>query len=197
MLVKVALFDFDNTLCQGDSIHRLLVYYVKKHPLSIFHFLKLPIAYILYLLHIISFEKVKSTILFPLNKLSEEELKIFYNNEVKPHYYKNVVNELKEKKEAGYVVVLCTASSESYMKYNDLPIDVLIGTKTNKSHIIGKNCKNKHKVTLINEYLEKNNYQIDYENSYAYSDSASDMPMLEMVKNRIRIELKSGIMKKW
>lgn len=197
MIVKVALFDFDNTVCSGDSINRLLVYYCSKHPLSIFNFILLIFKSIGYLLKIVSYEQLKSTILFPLEHMSDQELKTFYINKVKPHYYNNVVEEMKKKKEDNYHIILCTASSEVYMKYNDLPIDKLIGTKTNGHTIIGKNCKGKHKVTLINEYLKENNLEIDYDNSYAYSDSKSDFPMLEMVKNRIRIELKTGNIISW
>lgn len=197
MKVKVALFDFDNTICQGDSINRLLLYYIKKHPLSVFNFVKVPFVYLAYLLHLITFEKVKSTILFPLKHLNDKQLETFYKEKVEPHYYQNVVKELEEKKAEGYVVIICTASSEVYMKYNQLPIDILIGTKTKGSQIIGKNCKNQHKVVLINEYLQNNHYTIDYDHSYAYSDSISDKPMLEMVKNQIRIELKTGKMMTW
>lgn len=36
----VALFDFDNTIAQGDSINRLLKYDLKKRPWHIFYFIK-------------------------------------------------------------------------------------------------------------------------------------------------------------
>ncbi len=83
------------------------------------------------------------------------------------------------------------------MKYHQLPIDCLIATQTRGSQIIGKNCKNEHKVTLINQYLKDKNYEIDFDHSYAYSDSYSDMPMLNMVKNKVRIELKTGKIMEW
>ncbi|MCI9049546.1 MAG: haloacid dehalogenase-like hydrolase, partial [Coprobacillus sp.] len=37
---SVALFDFDNTIAQGDSIKRLLKYDLKKRPWHIFCFIK-------------------------------------------------------------------------------------------------------------------------------------------------------------
>ena len=111
-----------------------------------------------------------------------------------------MVEEIKKKKEEGYIVIVCTASSEVYMQYNELPIDCLLGTKTKRidnhpsSQIIGKNCKGKEKIPRILEYLQSQNIEIDYENSYGYSDSNSDIPMLSLVKNRKRILLKTGEM---
>lgn len=204
MKKKVALFDFDNTLSQGDSIYHLLFYYIKRHPLSVFRLLKAGILYIGYKLKLISsFIPVKQVLLFPVDKMSDKELEEFFINEVEPHYYQNVVEELEKKKEEGYLIVLCTASVECYMQYCRLPYDVLIGTKTkrvnnhNTNIITSKNCKREEKVIRINEYLSEQGYEIDYDNSWGYSDSITDMPMLEMVKNRVRIELKTGEMKEW
>lgn len=203
MKKKFALFDFDNTLSQGDSIYHLLIYYIKKNPLSAFRLMRAGILYVGYKLKLCSFIPVKETLLYPLDRMSDQELEEFYIKAVEPHYYLNVVEELKRKKEEGYIIVLCTASAECYMKYCRLPIDVLIGTKTkrvnhhNTSIITSKNCKREEKVIRINEYLKENDYEIDYDNSWGYSDSITDMPMLEMVKNRVRIELKTGEMREW
>ena len=46
----------------------------------------------------------------------------------------------------------------------------------------------------IYEVLKNRNLEIDYENSYGYSDSFTDLPMLRLVKNRIRIEKGTGKM---
>ena len=40
MLTKFAFFDFDDTLIHGDSGGKLLKYYLKKHPLSVFKLFK-------------------------------------------------------------------------------------------------------------------------------------------------------------
>jgi Haloacid Dehalogenase superfamily, subfamily IB, phosphoserine phosphatase-like len=197
MKVKVALFDFDNTIYQGDSINQLLKYYILHHPFSIFYLVRSLVLYIGYKLKINSFIALKSSLLFPIDKMSDKELECFYQENIIPRYYLHVVDELKRKKEEGYKVIICTASCEAYMKYHQLPIDCLIATQTRGSQIIGKNCKNEHKVTLINQYLKDKNYEIDFDHSYAYSDSYSDMPMLNMVKNKVRIELKTGKIMEW
>lgn len=194
MLQKVALFDFDNTVAKGDSIARLLEYDISKHPGHMIYFIKVAYYYVLYLLHISPFEKAKSAILFPLNYMSEEEMQYFYKECIQPTYYSHIVEEMKEKKAQGYLIVLCTASVEAYMQYNELPIDCLLATQTqpHSNIVIGKNCKDGEKIHRIQNYLKSLNIEIDYENSYGYSDSDSDIPMLSLVKHKKRVLLKTG-----
>ena len=198
MKKPVALFDFDNTVASGDTIQRLLIYDLKKQPWHVIHFLKVGWFYCLYLLKLSSFEKAKSALLFPLDYMSDQQLQQFYHDHVEIYYYHNVVQQMQKHKDEGCIVILCTASSEVYMRYNQLPIDCLLGTKTKRihdhpsRHIIGKNCKNKNKVPRILDYLKSQGVEIDYENSYGYSDSNSDIPMLDLVKHKKRVLLKTG-----
>ena len=191
MKQKFAFFDFDDTLIHGDSGKALLIYYFKRHPLSIFKLLKVVVLYPLYLLGIVE---------FPMDYLSDDELRDFYQSSLVPKYYSNVVDELKNKKEQGYMVYICSASIEGYLRFCDLPVDGILGTKTKivngkyTSRMIGKNCKNAEKVVRLNIVLKQLGLEIDYDNSYAYSDSLHDIPMLKMVKNRIRINKKNGEM---
>lgn len=200
MKQKFAFFDFDDTLIHGDSGKALLLYYFKKKPLAVFRLLKVVILYPVYLLGIIGLQPVKSAWLFPLDKLSEKELNDFYSTCLIPKYYDNVVAELKSKKRQGYIVYICSASVEAYLRFCDLPVDGIIGTKTAvvngkcTSKMIGLNCKNEEKVKRLNEVIKQLDLEIDYDNSYAYSDSTHDIPMLKMVKNRIRINKKNGEM---
>ena len=194
MKEKVALFDFDNTIAQGDSIYRLIQWDLKHHFWHIFHLLKAGVLYLLSSLHIISFLKTKSALLFPLRYMDEKDLERFYQEAVKIYYYDEVVEELMKKKEEGYKIIVCTASVEDYMKYMDLPVDQVIGTKTvfQTGKIIGKNCKGEEKIPRILDYLQSQNIEIDYDHSYGYSDSDSDRPMLSLVKHKKRVLLKTG-----
>ena len=65
--------------------------------------------------------------------------------------------------------------------------DVLFGTRYDKK-VIGKNCKFTEKV----ERLKELDLDIDYDNSYAYSDSMTDLPMLNLVKNKFQVTYKKG-----
>ena len=200
MKQKFAFFDFDDTLIHGDSGKALLWYYLKKHPLAVFRLLKVPVLYFLYLIGLVKFQIVKSSWLFPMDRLDDDELNDFYQVCLVPKYYPNVVAELKNKKQQGYLIFICSASIEGYLRFCELPVDGILGTKTEikngkyTSKMIGKNCKNEEKVLRLNNIINELNLEIDYENSYAYSDSFHDIPMLKMVKNRIKINKKNGEM---
>ena len=192
MLRSVALFDFDNTLASGDTIHRLLISDIKKYPLHIFYFFNSALTFVLYKLKIKSYENLKESILFPLKHMNEDELKTFYKEHVTPYYYKNVVEVLNQHKKDGCVVVICTASNESYMKYCDLDVDAVISTRVENGKIIGKNCRKQEKIPRILEYLNSIGVEIDYDTSYGYTDSNDDIPMLSLVKHKHRVLLKTG-----
>ena len=206
MLTKFAFFDFDDTLIHGDSGGKLLKYYLKKHPLSVFKLLKVVYHYALYLLKIEPLNKAKSAWLYPLDKMSDQEIEKFYQEVLEPCYYLNVIEELKKKKAGikdffkgkhgrNFLLAL-----EAYLRFCKLPVDEILGTKTDikdgkyTSQMIGKNCKNEEKVKRIQEVIKNHNLEIDYDLSYAYSDSLHDIPMLKMVKNRIKIDTKDGHM---
>ena len=97
MLTKFAFFDFDDTLIHGDSGGKLLKYYLKKHPLSVFKLFKVVYHYALYLLKIEPLNKAKSAWLYPLDKMSDQEIEKFYQEVLEPCYYLNVIEELKKK----------------------------------------------------------------------------------------------------
>ena len=47
-------------------------------------------------------------------------------------------------------------------------------------------------INRLLECLKEHDIQIDYDNSYGYSDSNSDIPMLSLVQNKKRVLLKTG-----
>lgn len=197
---KFALFDFDDTLLKKDTMGHLYVYYMKRNPLKLYRGLLLIIKAILYKMKIIPFQIVKEELIYPISQMTDEQLDRFYKEDIIPRYYPNVLETLKKHAEEGYHVWLVSASPEPYLFCTDLPVEVILGTKVERkgnrwtNHIISKNCKNSEKVNRINEVLIEKKLQIDYENSYGYSDSDSDIPMLNLVKNKIRINKKNGEM---
>ena len=142
---------------------------------------------------------------YPYQKIKDyrDQLRKEYFNshplEVKKGLY-DLLEDLKKKKAEGYTIYICSASVEAYLRFCKLPVDEILGTKTDikdgkyTSQMIGKNCKNEEKVKRIQEVIKNHNLEIDYDLSYAYSDSLHDIPMLKMVKNRIKIDTKDGHM---
>lgn len=194
---KVALFDFDNTLINGDSVGHLLKYYFKKKPYKIIYFLQLGILFIGYLLKIYSFNKVKVKMWQPWYEMNNNQKDAFIQKSIKPYYYKNIFNELDELKQQGYYIIIVSASIEDYLFYLDLNVDGIIGTKViiknNKIQSVVHNCIGPNKVPLIESYLKEHQFNIDYKNSIGYSDSKMDYKMLELVSTRHRVTLKTGL----
>lgn len=187
----VALFDIDKTIISRDSMFSLMQYTFKYHPNTRKGTLKFVRHGIKYVLKQVNTKAVKEAAFACINELTEGELKTFYTKEISKYFYKDALEKIKELKKQGYIVLLITASPECYMKYfAELEgVDDVIGTilesRGNKfmNTIQGENCKGIEKVKRIQQWLDKRQIEIDYENSYAFSDSMSDLPMFELVKN--------------
>ncbi len=197
-LQKVALFDFDKTIHNGDTIGTYALCNLLKRPHHVIFIICFAILYCLHKFHITDRRSVLTFQFMPIKYFTDNELCQIFRDKVDNNYFPNIVAELKKKKEEGYHIVICTASVYAYMQYCELPFDCLIATNTERvngrytNKLIGKECKGAEKVVRINEYLKENNIEIDYENSYGYSDSKHDIPMLKLVKNRKRVALKTG-----
>lgn len=196
MKTNFAIFDVDYTILNGDSMLLMLIFGIKKRPLIIFYIPIILVKTVFSLLGIIDKKIAKDAINIPLRYLKEEEVEQFYNDVLLKKINVEVMKCLKKHKEDGCYVLLASASSESYLNYfaEDDYIDVVIGTRVNKinNKIEDENCKGIEKVKRINAYLEENNLEIDFENSFAYSDSLSDKPMLTLVKNRYKVNKIKG-----
>lgn len=191
---KTAFFDLDKTILKIDSIIPFLKFYLKKRPkVIIYYILSIPYL-ILFLLHIIDNNKLKRFIcrifkdetVESLSKIGSE----FANNIIPNLYYKDAIEEIKKLKEEEYELVLITASFYFYAEYiaKNLGFNKCIGTELwrfrNKytGYMYGKNCYGMEKrFRLLTEgYYEKKN-----EEKIAYSDSISDIPMLEFAKTKV------------
>ena len=197
---KVALFDVDYTILNCDSMFKFLWYSIKKKPILIFYLPVIAVYLFLYAVKLVSTSKAKEKLFVGINYMDENDLKDFYELVLKKCIFNTAIDSLKSRKEEGCYVLLITASPNAYLKYfKDLEfVDDVIGTSlqikdgfyTNK--IIGNNCKGEEKVKQILNHLNSKNIEIDFENSYAYSDSKSDMPMMKLVKNRYLVNKRTG-----
>ena len=55
---------------------------------------------------------------------------------------------------------------------------------------MGENCKGEEKVKRLIEVLKKENIEVDFENSYMFSDSLSDLPLFNLVGHPYLINYK-------
>lgn len=196
--IKVALFDIDKTIIDGDSMFDLLRYTIRKYPKAIF---KMPILFlnlVSYKFNIIDTKKAKESMFYTLNYLQKEDLKRFYEEVLKNKVFSDALKEIKRLRKEGYYILLVSASPECYLNFFELEeyVDGVIGTKLKlvenryKNIIEGINCKGEEKVVRIEKYLAERNLRIDKENSVAYSDSLSDIPMFNLVNKAYLINYK-------
>lgn len=192
MFLKLALFDIDKTIIDKDSMFSFLFYGLRKTPTSFHMFILAGLYAVLYRLNCISAEVAKSAFFSFMKYMNDSDLKHFFDTKLKPRIYRQALDEIRLRKREGYHILLVTASPIAYMKYFEElnEVDGVIGTELlfEKGHytgtIQGNNCKGEEKVVRIKGYLKEKKITVDYNNSCAYSDSLSDMPMLNLVKQR-------------
>lgn len=114
--------------------------------------------------------------------------------------FSGIIDMMKKLKSEGYKIYLISASPEFYLNelYNIKEVDVIIGTRFSfnegkfERKMVGENCKGEEKVRRLKEYLQENNIEVDYKNSYMFSDSLSDKPLLDLVGNGYLINYKKN-----
>ena len=175
------IYDFDDTIYDGDTEYDLIKYGLKKHP--IYTLGSLIKAYKLnrqYINGLIEFERVKENMLSFIFKIDDYEE--FLNRFVDSHM-KNIKPWYKERQTDNDVIA--TASYEIWINLfaENLGIKYVIGTKTDKEgHIVGNNCKSEEKVRRIKEMFPNKKF------IHSYSDSSVDIPILELSKESYVVE---------
>lgn len=191
---SVILYDFDKTIIDTESIILLWRYAYSKYPRrSSISILKLIDGQLRYR-RTRDFKHMKNAMMSILNFLTEKDLKYFVHNILYPkHFYKNVFDEFK-KYDDSQIKILSSASCTNYVKYvgDILSFDYIIGTELDENFKVKyENNKREQKVRNIYQLLNNLGEEIDYENSFAYSDSYKDDKfMLELVKNKYLINSK-------
>ncbi len=189
-----AFFDFDNTLLAEDSAVIGIKYLFKRGDISFWFIVGIIIRSIFFKLNLYSAERISRYALrFYKNRDIGEYLrqsKIYYKEMLKPHISPRIREKVEEHRRAGHVLILITASLKYMLEpvVEDLGFDRLLCTDLE----IGENglptgrpvepiCVGKNKVVYAKKVATELN--IDLENSFAYSDHHSDLPLLELVGN--------------
>lgn len=191
---KVVLYDFDKTVVDCESIVELYKYAYKNKKINIFKsLLDLSAAHIKAKLNS-DFTIMKNQMVSILKYFTEDELEDFVTNYLYPKFFFKEFEEEFSSYDEDSIKILCSASATNYLIYVGelFPFDYIIGTDLDNDYKLSRgNNKKDIKVKNINEILERDGIEIDYENSLAYSDSyKDDKYMLRMVKNRYLINSK-------
>ncbi|MFC5604555.1 HAD family hydrolase [Sporosarcina koreensis] len=202
--MKVALFDFDGTLYAKETF-QLLMDHLKQHPThgskyKAFFRGILPI-YIGYKMKIVPEAKMRerSVQLYAnaLSTLSKMELEHYFaelKEIMRQDLNEEVVERVRQHHRDGMHVMLVSGAYTTLLHAvtDGIVFDTVIGTdipftedgafdsKTSIYHIQGK-----RKTEMIMESLQGK--QIDWKHSFAYGDSYSDLPVLELVGNPVAV----------
>lgn len=196
--MKVALFDFDGTLYPGQTFN-VMLNFLKDHPVYAKNYRKFMskfrLTYIGYKLKVVSKTTMRSVAMeqymYAFKDNTKEEIIEFFNElgtEIRQDLYQPLIQKVNAlKKENVYTMVVSGAYTELLKSILKDDFDCLIGTKVPyKGDRIDErgqfiHMQSQNKVIEIRKHLEGKD--VDWANSYAFSDSITDLDMLQMVGN--------------
>ena len=199
---KLAIFDIDYTITRKETLMEFFKYLVSKDIKNIKFLPRALYSGLMYGIKVYDEKRVKECFLKFIENIDEKELAIltksFYDERLSTILYEDAVNMIKKLKNEGYMVILISASPEFYIKefYAIKEVDLIIGTKfifENGKFVrkmSGNNCKGEEKVKRLEKVLKEKNIKVDFKNSYMFSDSLSDKPLLDLVGNPYLINYK-------
>ncbi len=199
MKTTLALFDFDGTMCPGDSIVPYIRAARRQRLMSRKQFFRAMLCGIAFLTGRKTSNAMKTEALSFLGALSDAQRERFDSdfalNILLPRVSCDAMKCLQKHKESGCLTLLVSASTVNYMEYvrKYLGFDALLATPITKSGVVSGNCHGEEKVRRIKEYLASRGLDADLKASYAYGDSAGDAPMLRLVGHGFRVNPKGKL----
>lgn len=202
--MRVAIFDFDGTIYKKETFP-LLMNELKKHPTYRARYKRfyrsILFPYISYKLKLYPERKMKYDLMQryvqALDGWTKEEVTAFFKHvvsQMENDWNDTVVNALHKHAEDGLFTMVVSGAFTPLLEHlkQMWPIQKVIGTelyyeqsrlnsKVNIDHV-----QEERKVQLIKRTLQNKN--IDWENSFAYGDSFSDVHVLRLVGNPVAIQ---------
>ena len=158
---KLALFDVDYTITKKETLMEFYKYIVSRDIKNIKFLPRALYSGAMYGVGIYDEKRVKESFLKFIENIEEKELAIL----TKEFY---AIDE----------------------------VDLIIGTRFKFENgkfirsMDGNNCKGQEKVRRLKAVLKEKNIEADFKNSYMFSDSLSDKPLLDLVGNPYLINYK-------
>jgi len=190
---KIVLFDVDNVLVRGQTQKLLLTFLFKRGKINWLFFIKIYFWFLLYKFNlnknIVKIREEAFNIMNGWSKVETEEIfKEFFDQEIKPRIFHQAVDLVHFYHNKNYEIILVSASlSEIVNKLKDyLSLRFAIATKLEvmNDRYTGKTTGlvpyGEDKIKAVRELLDT--YGFSLEESYAYADHFSDLPLLEIVK---------------
>ena len=195
---KVAFFDVDGTLLKSTIVHCYIWMRSLQMPLFLKHLWLIGfLPKIVYYLILDSISRTRFNQVFYRNYRGREvaELKVLstkmFEAYMRPKIFAEAVSQIQEHKAQGTAVVLVTGSLDFIVQpiADYLAVDAVLAPQLREQN--GQFTGELTTAPLIAEEKAKamRNYaaqhEVSLEESYAYGDSQSDLPMLECVGNPV------------
>ena len=206
MTEKIAFFDFDDTLCRGDSILPYLLYSVRRGIApwrQVFHALW---GYLRWRVNPASATNAKNLTLSYIAGHTQAELdalgRDFFKEQLLPRFFPQGLQELARLKAEGFRIIVVTASADVYMRLlpEFMPVDHVIATRCaldaagRYTGVVEENCKGEEKPRRIRAWLEAQGMTPDWPACRAYGDSLSDAPMLALTGHPVLVDPKKALL---
>ncbi|OEF98413.1 HAD family hydrolase [Desulfuribacillus alkaliarsenatis] len=207
---KIAVFDFDGTLYPFETFTFLIKQLKKQKGFQSRYYsfnLQFFTTYAKYKLKLMPKfmmrEKALKTFVRLFKGLTEKEIYSFFEYayaDMKDRVNNNVLEELHKLKEQGYVIVLVSGAVKPLLEIvgRDIPFDIVIGSEIpitsgrfdeqKEIVYIQGNKKVKELESALDKYLPDERgteVEVNWNDSAAYADSQSDLPVLELVGNPV------------
>ncbi len=188
--MSTAVYDFDGTLIDGDSITQLAVYAFRHHALSFGGLLKTAWTGLCYQLGVLTEDKAKAAghaFLGQMKPEEREKLLQSFAEELIGKLRPKAAESLRRHRQQGDKILLCSASCACYMRYVAalLKVDGLLCTPSAADgSYLPTNCKGEEKVLRLRQWLAENPGE---ELICGYGDSRSDVPMLRLCRHAVLV----------
>lgn len=201
--MKVALFDFDGTLYPRETFETLRAH-LKDHPKFkknykhfVRHFAPTYFGYKMKLVPKIKMQhRALESYVLSFKGYSKKDIDGFFADVAKPmstELRTTLLEKIKELKDENYYVVLISGAFIPLLEslFKDVGFDYIVGSKI---HYKGETLDYKsrfervfadRKIDIIKEHFK--NKEVDWKNSQAYSDSITDIKMLELVGQPVAV----------
>ena len=196
---KLAIFDLDNTLLNGDSDHAWGEFLVNQQCVDATYYeSRNDQFYQDYKDGCLDINQYLEFALEPLTRYSNQRLasmhQQFLEDVVRPMQQVKAAALLDKHRSQGHFLLIITATNSFVTKpiATLLGVDAILATEPEiidnqyTGKVAGTPCFQGGKVTRLNQWLSENNFSL--EGSYFYSDSINDLPLLELVETAIAVD---------
>jgi HAD superfamily hydrolase (TIGR01490 family) len=201
---ELVIFDIDGTLIRGQSQRALLSFFFEKKVVGTFYFLKVYLWFVLYRVGLVADPRTIAEYAFSFlagREVSGVELLIrnFLDEKLKYNFNERVLEVLKNHQKEDRSVVLVSNAVDVLVKdiADFLNIKYYIATRLEMKDskftgkISGQIVYGENKLRLARAFVQEHGFS--FENTWAYGDHESDVPLLEAVKHPIVVNPDKGL----